>query len=161
MDFWRFPIAVRNYQGGSGSSDTSICRAPMTNGPNRRRKLELGCLEISVTPGGSAPVGSGRLPIGVCIYHGGSASSDTSHYRMPTQNVPDRKRKQVLGCLEISVRPKGSRAVGFGPFPIGLSIYKGGAVSSDTSNCRAPMENGPDRKRKPYQGCLAISVRPG
>ena len=79
-------------------------------------------------------MGFGSFPIGVGIYHGGSVSADTSIYRMPIANGPDRKRKLELGCLEISVRSGRSTPLGFG-----VSIYRGGSVSSDTSNYRAPM----------------------
>ena len=77
------PIGVRIYQRGSVSSDTSNCRVPVENGPDRKRKLELGCMEISVSSGGFSPVGFGGLPIDVSIYQGGSVSSDTPNYRTP------------------------------------------------------------------------------
>ena len=112
------------------------CQWP--NGPDRKLKLELGCLGISVRSGGSRPVGPGRVHIGVSIYKGGPGSSDISNYRTPMENWTDRKRKLGLGCLEISVMSGGPAPLGFGRFPIVLAIYQGGSVSSDTSNYRAP-----------------------
>ena len=44
------------------------------NGPDRKRKLEVGCLAISVRAGGPRSLCFGRFPVGVSIYKGGSDS---------------------------------------------------------------------------------------
>ena len=44
-----------------------------------------------------------------------------------------------MGCLGILVRPGGSVPLSFGCFPIFVSLYMGGSVSSDTSNYMMPI----------------------
>ena len=70
---------------------------------------------------------------------GGSVSAGTSNYRTPMAKRARSNAETGTGCLGISVRSGGSTPVGFGYFPIGVSIYQGGSVSYDTSNNRTPM----------------------
>ena len=134
--------------------DTSICMAPMSKRDDR--KLELGCLEISVRSVGPRPVGFGRFPIGVGIYQGGSFSYYTSNYRPPMRKRTRSKTETGHGASGNIIYVRSLQDNGFWRFPIGVSICQGSSVSSDTSNCRAPMANGPDRKRKLEPGCLEI-----
>ena len=60
----------------------------MQNGPDRKRKLERDCLEISATSSCSMPLVPGDCLISVSIYQGGSVSPDTSNYRTPKQKGP-------------------------------------------------------------------------
>ena len=92
----------------------------------------------------------------VSIYQCGSASTDTSNYRAPGGERPDRLRKLGRDCLELSVMSVRSRLLDFGAFLIRVSIYHGGSVSTDTSNYSKPEENGPDRQRQLERDCLEI-----
>ena len=71
--------------------------------PDRQRKKEPNCLEISVARGRIAPLVSGLFLIIVGICQGGSVSPYTSNYRTPKENGIDRLRGMELGCLGISV----------------------------------------------------------
>ena len=83
LGFVLFLIRVSIDQGGSASIDTSNYREPDEKVPDRHRKLEPGCLEISVTTGRPAPLVFWLFLIRVSIYQGGPVSPDTSNYRMP------------------------------------------------------------------------------
>ena len=109
--------------------------------PDRQRKLERDCLEISVMYCRRAPLGFRMCLIRVIIYQGGSVSPDTSNYRAPDAKVPDRQRKLEPGCLEIAVTPGCPAPLVFWLFLISVSIYHGCSVSPDTPNFRTPEEN--------------------
>ena len=94
------------------------------------------------------PLGFGIFLILVGIYHGGSVSPDTSNYRAPEENDPDRQRKPERDCLGISVMSCRPMPLVPGMFLISVSIYKGGSVSRDTTICRTPQVSVPDRQRK-------------
>ena len=81
--FWMFLIRVIIYQGGSVSLDTSNYRTPGGKAPDRQKKLEPGCLEISFTPGRPIPLVFWIFLIRVSIYQGCSDAPDTSNYRTP------------------------------------------------------------------------------
>ena len=110
------------------------------NGPDRLRKLERDCLEISVTPCLPAPLGFGIFLPPECIYRGGSVSPDTSNYRLTKGNAPDRQLKLERDCLEITVTSCLPAQVGFGIFLTRVSIYQGRYVAPDTSNYRTTKE---------------------
>ena len=59
------------------------------NGPDRHRKLERDCLEISVISRRAIPLGFGDFMIRVGVYHGGFLTLGTSNYRMSMENGPD------------------------------------------------------------------------
>ena len=82
LGFRMFLIRVGIGQECSVALDTSNYRTPVGKAPDRQRKLEPGCLEISVTPGSPAPLVCWLFLIRVRIYQGGSVSPDTSNYRM-------------------------------------------------------------------------------
>ena len=138
MGYGRLPIGVSVYQGVSLASDTPNYRRPMENWSDRKRKLELGCLEISVRPLGPMPLGVGRFPTGVSIYQGCSASPDTSSYRTPTGERARSKAGSGTWMSRNISYGMGSAPLGFGRFPIGVSISQGGSVAADTSNYRMP-----------------------
>ena len=141
--FWIFLISVSICQGGSFSPDTSNFMMPEENGPDRQRKLELDCLEISVISCHPVPLVFGIALVRVCIYHCGSVAPDTSNYRTTMENGPDRQRKLERGCLEISVTSAHSAPSVFGIFLVSVSIYQGVSVSPDTSNYMTPKHKGP------------------
>ena len=110
---------------------------------------------------GTMPVCLGRPPIGLGIFRGGSVTYDTSNYWTPKENLARPKAETGNGSSGNISYVKRFQRSGLRGFPIGVSIYHGGSVSSDTSNYRRPISNGPDRMRKLELGCLEISVRSG
>ena len=86
------------------------------------------------------PLGFGIFLIRVSIYQGGSDSPDTSNYREPGENGPDRHRELERDSLAISAISCRSRILGVGVFLIRVCIYQGGPVAPDTSNYRTPEE---------------------
>ena len=110
------------------------------NGPDRQRKLERECLEISVTSFRSMSLGFWRFLIVV-------STSRAAMYRMihrfkgrQRQNVPDRQRELEPDYLGISATSCRCRALCFGIFLIRVGIYQDGSVSPYTSNYRTPKE---------------------
>ena len=76
---------------------------PRKKGPDRQREKDRDCLEISVARGRPVPLVFGIFLIRLSIWQGGSVSPDTSNYRDPKENGPDRQRKLERDFLEISV----------------------------------------------------------
>ena len=139
MGFGRSPIGVRIYQGGSLSSDTSNYRIPISNGPDRKRELELDCMEISVRSGGSRTVGFGRFPIGVSICQGGPVSPGTLNYRTPMGKRPRSKAETGTGMSGNISYARVFRASGLRAFPDQCNHLPGRFCSSYTSDCRTPI----------------------
>ena len=126
--------------------------------PERDRELEPDPLKISATSGRPMPLFSGVFLVRVSMCRGGSVSPDTSDYRTPEENGPDRQRKLEPDCLEIPVARGRPVPIVSGIFLAHVCIFQGCSVSNDTSNYMTPKQNGTDRPRQLGPDCLEISV---
>ena len=84
------------------------------------------------------PLCFGIFLISVIIYQGGSAPPDTSNYRTTKAKRARSTTATGTRLSEISVICRLPMPLGFGAFPIRVSIYQGASVSPDTSNYRTP-----------------------